>query len=290
MKASILLTGSTGFIGSNILKFLLKKNFRIYDILRIKNKNKNFLNKLEKKKNYFPIFYKTFNDLNSTLKKVDIDIVINCATHYSNANDVKTIQKLIKTNIVFCSIILEVLKKKIKKFINFGSMMEYSNGNYFSPRNLYAVTKYCFQKIEEFYKLNNKNIKFYNLKLYETYGDDDKRNKLIPTIINKHKNNKKIEIVSTNLRMNFVHIESLTKVVSIIISRKIKEGEYLIKNKKNISIKKMIDMINRKIKKKIKTKYLSSKKLYNSTSKLKKFPNWNDEKSLEDFLINQIKN
>jgi nucleoside-diphosphate-sugar epimerase len=290
MKASILLTGSTGFVGSNILKFLLKKNFRIYDILRIKNKNKNFLNKLKKKKNYFPIFYKTFNDLNSTLKKVDIDIVINCATYYSNDNDVKTIQKLIEANIVFCSIILEVLKKKIKKFINFGSMMEYSNGNYFSPRNFYAVTKYCFQKIEEFYKLNNKNIKFYNLKLYETYGDDDKRNKLIPTIINKHKNNKKIEIVSANLRMNFVHIESLTKVVSIIISRKIKEGEYLIKNKKNISIKKMIDMVNRKIKKKIKTKYLSSKKLYNSTSKLKKFPNWNDEKSLEDFLINQIKN
>ena len=147
MKASILLTGSTGFVGSNILKFLLKKNFRIYDILRIKNKNKNFLNKLKKKKNYFPIFYKTFNDLNSTLKKVDIDIVINCATYYSNDNDVKTIQKLIETNIVFCSIILEVLKKKIKKFINFGSMMEYSNGNYFSPRNFYAVTKYCFQKI-----------------------------------------------------------------------------------------------------------------------------------------------
>ena len=56
MKASILLTGSTGFIGSNILKFLLKKNFRIYDILRIKNKNKNFLNKLEKKKKLFSNF------------------------------------------------------------------------------------------------------------------------------------------------------------------------------------------------------------------------------------------
>ena len=51
-----------------------------------------------------------------------------------------------------------------KKFINFGSMMEYSEGNYFSPKNFYAITKYSFQKIEEFYKSNNKKIKFYDLK------------------------------------------------------------------------------------------------------------------------------
>ena len=36
--------------------------------------------------------------------------------------------------------------------------MEYSSGNHFSPKNFYAITKYSFQKIEEFYKLKNKKI------------------------------------------------------------------------------------------------------------------------------------
>ena len=289
MKQKILITGSTGFIGSNIVNLLLKKNVYIYDILRNKNKKNKKIIDLNKNKNYLPIFYKKFDELEKKLKKVKIDTVINCATYYTSKNDIKNIENLIRTNIIFCSIILEILKNKIKKFINFGSMMEYSQGNYFSPKNFYAVTKYSFQKIEEFYKLNYKNIKFYDLKLYETYGNNDERNKIIPTIIKNYAQNKDIKIVSKNLKMNFVHIESLMKVIHMIIFNKIKEGEYCVKNNKFIKIKKLINLLNTKLKKKIRIKYLSSKIFYNANNKLKKFPYWNDKKNLIDFLLKELR-
>ena len=289
MKQRILITGSTGFIGFHILSLLLKKNIYIYDILREKNKKNIFIKKLKKNKNYFPIFYKEFKELEKKLKKKKIDTVINCATYYSTKNDIKTIQNLIETNIIFCSIILEILKKKIKKFINFGSMMEYSYRNHFSPKNFYAVTKFSFQKIEEFYKEYNPKIKFYDLKLYETYGDNDKRKKIIPTIIKKYSQNKNIKIVSRNLKMNFVHIESLMLAVDMIINNKVQEGEYCIKNKKFTKIKNIIDLLNRKLKRKIKTKYLSSKKFLKNKNKLKNFPNWSDKKNLEIFLLDKLK-
>jgi len=288
LKKKILITGSTGFVGSNIIKLLLKENVYIYDILRDKNKKNKKILELNKNKNYLPIFYKKFDELKKKLKKVKIDTVINCATYYTKENDIENIENLIKTNITFCSIILEILKSKIKKFINFGSMMEYSQGNNFSPENFYAVTKYSFQKIEEFYKLRN-NIKFYDLKLYETYGDNDERKKIIPTIIKNYSQNKITKIISKNLKMNFVHIESLIQVIYMIIFTKIKEGEYCIKNNKFIKIKKLINSLNQKLKKKIKIKYLSSKKINNSTKKFKIFPNWNDKKNLEEFLLNKIK-
>ena len=289
MKQKILITGSTGFIGSNIVNLLLKKNVYIYDILRNKNKKNKKIIDLNKNKNYLPIFYKKFDELEKKLKKVKIDTVINCATYYTSKNDIKNIENLIRTNIIFCSIILEILKNKIKKFINFGSMMEYSQGNYFSPKNFYAITKYSFQKIEEFYKLNYKNIKFYDLKLYETYGNNDERNKIIPTIIKNYAQNKDIKIVSKNLKMNFVHIESLMKVIHMIIFNKIREGEYCVKNNKFIKIKKLINLLNIKLKKKIRIKYLSSKSFYNTNNKLKKFPYWNDKKNLIDFLLKELR-
>ena len=289
MKQKILITGSTGFVGSNILNLLLKKNVYIYDVLRNKNKENKKIRDLKKKKNYSPIFYKKFNDLERELKKIKIDIVINCATYYTGKNDIKNIENLVQTNIIFCSVILESLKNKIKKFINFGSMMEYSHGNQFSPKNFYAITKYTFQKIEEFYKLNYKNIKFYDLKLYETYGDNDVRKKIIPTIIKSYSKNKSVKIVSKNLIMNFVHIESLVKVIYMIIFNKIKEGEYCLKNNKFIKIQKLINTLNKKLKKKIKVKYLSSKNISNSTKQLKKFPYWNDKKNLEEFLFKKLK-
>ena len=288
MKKKILITGSTGFVGSNIVKLLTKKNVYIYDILRDKNKKNKKIIKLKNNKNYFPIFYRKFNELEKKLKKIKVDIVINCATYYTSKNDIKNIEKLIQANIIFCSIILEILKTKIKKFINFGSMMEYSHGNDFSPKNFYAISKYSFQKIEEFYKKNNPKIKFYDLKLYETYGDNDKRKKIIPTIIKKHSQNKSINIVSKNLVMNFVHIESLMLAIKMIIQNKIQEGEYCVKNKRFIKIKKIIDSLNKKLKKKIKTKYLSSRKFLNYNKKLKNLPNWTDKHNLENFLLYKL--
>jgi nucleoside-diphosphate-sugar epimerase len=289
LKQKILITGSTGFVGSNILNLLLKKNVYIYDVLRNKNKKNKKIRDFKKNKNYLPIFYKKFNDLERKLKKIKIDIVINCATYYTGKNDIKNIENLVQTNIIFCSVILESLKNKIKKFINFGSMMEYSHSNQFSPKNFYAITKYTFQKIEEFYKLNYKNIKFYDLKLYETYGDNDVRKKIIPTIIKSYSKNKSVKIVSKNLIMNFVHIESLVKVIYMIIFNKIKEGEYCLKNNKFIKIQKLINTLNKKLKKKIKVKYLSSKNISNSTKQLKNFPYWNDKKNLEEFLFKKLK-
>ena len=289
MNKKILITGSTGFVGTNIINLLLKKKVYIYDVLRSKNKKNKKISEYKKNKNYSPIFYKKFSELEKKLKKIKIDIVINCATYYTGENDIKNIENLVQTNIIFCSVILEILKNKIKKFINFGSMMEYSQGNYFSPRNFYAVTKYSFQKIEEFYKLNNKNIKFYDLKLYETYGDNDVRKKIIPTIIKNYSRNESVKIVSKNLKMNFIHIESLTKAIYMIIFNKIKEGEYCLKNNRFIKIQQLINSLNKKLKKKIKTKYLSSKNIINSTKQLKNFPYWNDKKNLEEFLFKKLK-
>ena len=288
MKERILITGSTGFIGSYIVNLLLEKNIYIYDILREKNKNSKYIKKLKKNKNYFPIFYKKFKELEEKLKKIKINTVINCATYYSTKNDIKTIENLIQTNIIFCSVILETLKKKIKKFINFGSMMEYSSGNYFSPKNFYAITKFSFQKIEEFYKKYNPKIKFYDLKLYETYGDNDKREKIIPTIIKKYLQNQNMKIISENLIMNFVHVESLMLIIEMIIFNKIQEGEYCVKNKKFTKIKKIIDSLNKKLKKKIKTKYLSSRKFSNYNKKLKNLPHWTDKHNLENFLLYKL--
>ena len=80
MKLSILITGSTGFIGSNLLIHLKKRNIKIYDILRYPKKK-------VKCKNYYPVIFKNNSELESKLRKVKINSVINCASHYSLKQD-----------------------------------------------------------------------------------------------------------------------------------------------------------------------------------------------------------
>jgi NAD dependent epimerase/dehydratase family enzyme len=49
LRKTILLTGTSGFIGKIFLKDALHKGFKVIDILRIKNKKNKNLNLLRKK-------------------------------------------------------------------------------------------------------------------------------------------------------------------------------------------------------------------------------------------------
>ena len=89
---SILITGSTGFVGSNILENLFPKN-KIFVILRNNPINKNKLNNYKKIK---IISYNKFDQLNKKLQKIKVDVVVNCATHYTKYHTYNDISKLAK--------------------------------------------------------------------------------------------------------------------------------------------------------------------------------------------------
>jgi len=74
--SNILLTGATGFIGSNILKKIRLDN-NVFIIQRAVSKKK-----IKKTKNIKVITFKDYNTLSKKLKKIKVDTVIHCATHY----------------------------------------------------------------------------------------------------------------------------------------------------------------------------------------------------------------
>ena len=61
-------------------------------------------------------------------------------------------------------------------------MHEHYNNNEFYPYNLYASSKRSLETLLEYFKKKYPNILFYNLKFYESYSDNDQRDKIIPAI------------------------------------------------------------------------------------------------------------
>jgi nucleoside-diphosphate-sugar epimerase len=285
LKKKILITGSTGFIGSHIKEYLLEKNYLVIDILRKKNKKK--IKKIYK--NYKPIFYNNIYDLEKKIKKIQYNIIINCATFYSKNYDCKTVLELIKTNILFSTLIIIGNQKNLKKIINFDTMMQHSINENFNPMNIYAITKFAHKNISKFIISKNKNIKFYNFKLYETFGLNDKRNKLIPSIIKNYKKNKFTNIVSNNLEMNFTNINNIIQIIEKILNKNLyTPKEYILKNYKSVNIRELINECNQKLKKKIKVKYLSSKKINLIRIKNSKIQNLNLKSNIKDFILENI--
>ncbi len=286
-KKTLLLTGTSGFIGYNFLKYILTKNYHVIDVLRIKNRGNPKIKKLKKKysQKYKNIFYSKHSSLEKKIKKIKVNYFINFATLYKNSHSHKDIFGFVESNILFPTLIYDLITKKVEKVINFGTMMQHQSSKKLEAENLYAATKNSFEMINNFYSYKEKKTKFYNLKLYESFGERDHRKKLIPTIIKNYKKNKTTKIISKNLELNVIHINDIINAIIIILNNNVKPETYCLKNKKNIKIKELIDVLNKNLKKKIKVKYLKNPARKIMKTKLKKLPKW----KVDNNLIKKIK-
>ena len=280
----ILLTGSSGFIGLNLLESLSKKN-KIFIILRNKLSKKIFKNK-----NIQIIKFKNYTSLNSQLKKIKVDIVIHCATYYVKIHKFSDIKKFCDANILLGNIILENLEKmRVKKFINFSTIWENANGKMNNPKNLYSAYKKSFSAILEFYKKKLNDIKFYELMISDTFGLNDKRKKIINTLKINYRKKKTTKIVSRNLFMNLLNILDIIKAVKLIINNSISPKKYLLKNNSETKIFDLIKIFNKQNKKQLKIKWLSSIYIKDKIYPYDKLKGWKPNNSNIRDIINYIK-
>ena len=278
----ILLTGSTGFIGSQLLKNFTLNN-KVYVIIRKKSYN-------SKNKNIINIPFKDFDKLNKDLKKIKVDTVIHCATHYVKNHQYNDLKKLSESNILLGNIILENLQKmNVKKFINFSTVWTHYDGKEGNFFNLYSVYKENFNNIINYYSKSLKKIKFFNLVISDTFGKGDKRKKLINILKKNYKKNKSTSIISKNLSMNLLNVSDIVLAVDQILKKNIKSGTYLLKNKKNFSVSKIIQKINRNLDKNIKIKWLSYKKIDEKLYNFNQLREWQPINSNIQDIINIIK-
>ena len=291
-KKFLLITGTSGFIGKLFLEDALKKGYQVVDILRDKNKKNYDLKKIKKlyPKSYKSIFYRKTNTLETKLKGIKFECFINFATLYNNSHLNIEIPRFIESNITFPSLILDTIFKKTKKIINFGTMMQHIDGKNFTPINFYASTKSAFEMILKYFILQNKKLKFYNLKFYESFHEKDHRNKLFPILYKNFKKNRTTQLVSKKLELNIIHVNDIIKAIHNILTRNIPSGEYCLKNFKNIKIQNFIDDVNRRSKRKIKVKFLNKKIPKIQRSYFKKLPKWIPDITLRKKIINKFCN
>lgn len=274
MKIGII--GSTGFIGKNIYKFLNDNtNYNIF---------------------YFSSFYKyktKWSDkVIKEIKNKKPEIVINCSAYTKLNNRKKDIKKLIDTNIYSNIIFLnEAAKyKAFKSYITFGTKWELGDTKNNKPLNLYAATKKANNSFYEFYS-NSKNS-IISLKLFDTYGASDNRNKLINSLIKSYKKNKTLEITGGQQYLDYVNIQDICLLILKIIDD-VKLGKimgyhsYTVSSKKPIKLITLVELLNRILKKKIK---VSIKKKYRSiqslhpTKSYNNYPNWRLKYNLKEEL------
>lgn len=245
----IAITGNTGFIGKNLETFFKKKKYEVITLGRNKSNDIKF-----------DLFKKNLRLLKFKKK---IDILIHCASisvnefYRKKKLNKSIILKIIESELQSLEDLIKFCKKNnIKKFIFISSSSVYGknpNNKSFktseiaNPSDLYGALKLAMEII------GSKLFKnFISLRLFQVYGLNDLKFRLIPTLINSNKVNLKNCCQVTDL-IFYKDLNSL--ILKLILSKKINSGTYNAGNGQPVHLKKIVDKIIQLKKEKTHVKY-----------------------------------
>ena len=176
--------------------------------------------------------YKDFN-LNE-LEAYPSESLLHIAGHYNpNPNGLLEESLLEESNYDFPSTLCSLLKKSgLKKIISTSSYLQLLDIEY---QNLYSKTK------SKFISWAKSEFEVTEIFLFDTFGPNDRRKKVLDVFIRSAILNQDINIPLTRIDINLTHVEEIAS--SLINSSKLIPGEYMIMSNNQITIKELASYI-----------------------------------------------
>lgn len=210
---NILVTGASGFIGKAVTSKLIEDNHKVYVLQRSSSQNKHIYEELRERL----ILFDRTEEIPDLLKSIKIDVVFHLATLYQKASEKQDINALIESNISLGTHVLEGVKQSQPQFILTQSFFQYFK-NSSHPSSLYAASKQAFTEVAKYYS-SVYNFVLTELVIYETYGPEDTRKKIIPSLIEASIQSEKFVIEQKNTLLNLVYISDVVDALTSVIGR-----------------------------------------------------------------------
>lgn len=296
---TILITGANGFLGKNLTNFLCSKlNYDIYGLIRKKNSNEGFSIKENLK---IIDFDDKFSNLFSIVEDINPDIIIHTATYFHAEHTPQDILPMINGTYSFGNYLLESLTKKGSKFffINTGtSWQHFNNSESYRATCLHSAHKEAFEKLLEYYS-DVYGFGYTTLKLFDTYGPNDKRKKIVNILIDEIAKNNQVDLSPGEQLIDLVHIfdicEAYEKIINMYLDGVKIDSSYGLSSGEEIPLKEIASIIINNLDPNYKKlnwgarSYRDREVMFNWRKNMNLIPGWSPKIPLKSGLIDVIK-
>ena len=222
LKKKILIFGSSGFLGSQFVKFIKKENFNIYTTNKIKLSKQNIEN--------YTCNLLSSKNTNRIIKEIRPKIIINFAGKYKNQFETDIVESLTIHQNIFSSLIKNKLLNT--KLLLFNSASEFGNVKRVAaikedeekkPNTIYGLAKKIQLALAEYYFRNYK-IKVINIRIFNIIPKDTiSKKSIFSELVNLSKKfsekKNKIIIKSSNMIRDYDQIDNICKGIFKILKK-----------------------------------------------------------------------
>jgi nucleoside-diphosphate-sugar epimerase len=290
----ILVTGATGFIGQNLVSFLIKKNIQVFCLVR----ERSDILKIDKNANIIKSSLSVNNIIELFLKE-KFDGVIHLASLFLVEHKAEDIDNLIFSNIHFGTKLLEASKiSKVKWFINTGTLWQNFDNEDYNPVNLYAATKEAFENIAKYYT-ETSDLNFCTIKLNDTFGANDTRNKIFSMWMKFSQTKDLLQMSPGEQVIDISYIEDIIEAYYILVKHLSSENSKSFKNKtfavsaeEKMSLKKLSKIFEEATNTRLNIiwggREYRSREVMMPSSRYESVPGWKPKYSLEEAIKKMI--
>lgn len=246
----VLVTGGTGFIGSNLIDRLINDGYDVYALIRPNSLNG--IKRLEKYKN-INFIHSSSKDLLEVEDLPKFDICFNLASYGVDYRQ-QNISEMIDGNIKFTLDIIDFCNKnKTKIMIHTGSCFEYGindstkplkESDDLNPHSLYAASKVASVILSNTYaKL--KKVRMVTVRPFGVYGANEGMHRLVPQLVDCVINNRKLDMTNGEQIRDYLFVEDLIDAyIKLATDSNVKYYEvYNVCSSEEISIKQLVNTI-----------------------------------------------
>ena len=287
-----LVTGATGFVGSNVVRRLVREGWQVH-----------ILSRADSRMPAAAEFSQVTNHIHDgstesmvrCVEQAKPDVVFHLASLFLSQHATRDIGALIQSNVLFGNQLLEAMKvNEVKYIINTGTSWQHYNNEDYNPVCLYAATKQAFEALLEYY-IQACGINAITLKLFDTYGPNDPRPKLFHLLNKAATTGEPLDMSAGGQLIDLVHIDDVVDAY-LIAAKRLNEGSvsqhesYAVSSGQPLPLKKLVQLYAEVINKKVKVNWgerpYRFREVMHTWDRGVSLQNWQPRVALRDGLLN----
>lgn len=220
MSRRALVTGITGFIGGKLAERLIADGWSVDALVR-PNSDLSTLPYADT-----VTFHQISDgqDLTPVVGQAKPDVVFHLASLYLAEHRPDQVGALVGSNILFPTLLAEAMAASgVTKLINTGTAWQQFNGADYLPVNLYAATKQAAEDLLLYYA-DAKSLSLVTLRLFDTYGEGDKRRKLIQILVDAVRNREPLAMSPGEQIVDLTHVDDVVNAFILTAERLVAES------------------------------------------------------------------